>query len=258
MERENKDFTMIQRHHFDHCSEAYRLYRPEYPKELYDFILKHVVHRNVVWDCATGNGQAALPWVNFFKKVIATDFSQGQLYAAHRHPSIEYHCSPAEHTTIAPATVDLITIAQALHWFDTEAFYQEVRRVAAKNAVIAAWCYTLGHFHKPIDRIIKNLYDNVLGDRYWPMERKLIDEKYETITFPFKKIETPIFAMKREYNLREFKGYLSTWSAVKEYQLRNETNPIDLINDELTLVWGNPETVHTLHWQIHLLLGYVN
>ncbi|KTC74702.1 biotin biosynthesis protein BioC [Legionella birminghamensis] len=248
---------MTDRNHFDSNSEQYREYRPQYPDSLYTFLLEKTPQHNTVWDCATGNGQAALPWINRFKHIIATDISQSQLDQAFQSAAIEYRCCPAENSGIDAHSVDLITVAQALHWFNFDLFYEEVRRVAKPSAIFAAWCYSLGQINCNLDIIIKNLYENILGERYWAWQRKFIDEHYASIPFPFKKIETPLFFIEKEFDLAGFKGYLNTWSAVKEYQLKNKTNPVELISDELTLAWGAPDQIRLMQWPVSLLAGHV-
>ncbi|RAP37944.1 hypothetical protein B1207_02850 [Legionella quinlivanii] len=248
---------MTKRNHFDRDPKLYRQHRPQYPDSLYQFLWEQTLHHDTVWDCATGNGQAALPWLNRFKQIIASDISQSQLDEAFKHPSVDYRCCSAEDSGIKAQSVDLITIAQALHWFNFDLFYQEVRRVAKPSALIAAWCYSLGRFDCNLDTIVWNLYENILGDNYWPRERRYIDNRYTDIPFPFEKIESPLFFIEKEFNLDDFKGYLNTWSAVKEYQLQNQTNPVELISDELTLAWGAPDQIRKMQWPIHLLAGRV-
>lgn len=242
--------------HFNQQTENYLLYRPRYPEALYHYLLGLVAKPHCVWDCGTGNGQAAIALAQYFDQVIATDINQQQLDVATQHAKVSYCCCPAESTTIPDESVDLITVGQALHWFNFDLFYQEVRRVSKPKAVIAAWCYSLGKINNTIDKVINKLYLEILGDEYWPRERHYIDENYQTIPFPFAKILTPPFTIEKDLNFAQLLGYLTTWSAVKEYQERKQINPLSLIVSELSEAWGNPEQRYIMHWPIHLLAAY--
>ncbi|KTD20065.1 ubiquinone/menaquinone biosynthesis methyltransferase [Legionella lansingensis] len=243
--------------HFNQDSAQYLLFRPTYPDDLYRYLTK-LIENGCVWDCATGNGQAALALANYFSTVIATDINPQPLKFAANHPNIQYICCPAENTPLQDNSMDLITVAQALHWFNFELFYQEVRRVAKPSAYMAAWCYTLGKFHLPIDEVIGELYYRILGNKYWPKERHYVDDAYTTIPFPFTREPTPSFFIEKDMNLNQLVGYLKTWSAVKEYQLHNQEDPIQLIINKLQDSWGEPNLKHTINWPLHLLVGKIN
>lgn len=243
--------------HFAEESPQYQTFRPTYPAALFQYLYSYVKEFDTAWDVGTGNGQAAEELAKKFNHVIATDLLEEQLKVAIKADNIIYQCSRAEKTTIFPHSIDLITIAQALHWFHLDDFYREVIRVAKKSAVIAAWCYSLGHMDPAIDPIITKLYFD-LGDQYWPKERYYIDEGYQTMPFPFKKWPTPEFTIEKLFNFNDFMGYLNTWSAVKEYQKHHHKNPIELYKSDFEKAWGNLETPHTMHWPIHLLIAYVN
>ncbi|KTC93820.1 class I SAM-dependent methyltransferase [Legionella drozanskii] len=243
--------------HFSQQSENYLLFRPNYPTVLYDYLSNLVQEHQNAWDCGTGNGQAALALTQYFTLITATDINQAQLDQAPRNEKIRYICCTAENTPILPHSIDLITVAQALHWFNFDLFYEEVRRVSKPAGIIAVWCYSLGKFDTGLDDLVTKLYTDILGDEYWPMERRYIDEEYRTIPFPFSKISSPSFTIDKKLNLAQFLGYLNTWSAVKEYQLRNKLNPINWILKELEAIWGDPKQYHPLQWPIHLLVGSV-
>ncbi|KTC86447.1 class I SAM-dependent methyltransferase [Legionella brunensis] len=243
--------------HFNQDSDRYLLFRPSYPDALYLY-LAELVEDGCVWDCATGNGQAAFALANYFSTVVATDINSEPLKLAPSHPNIQYICCAAENTPLQDHSIDLITIAQALHWFNFELFYREVKRVAKPTAYIAAWCYTLGKFHSPIDEVIEELYYNILGNKYWPKERHFIDDAYTTIPFPFKKESTPSFLITKEINLKQLVGYLKTWSAVKEYQLFNQKDPIQLIISKLQNLWGHPNLKYSINWPLYLIAGKVS
>ena len=245
--------------HFNQQSEQYSLCRPDYPEALFDYLVGQVDAKACVWDCGTGTGQAAKELAKRFKKVIATDINSGQLAAASQMNNIEYYCCPAEKTPIETGSINLITVAQALHWFNFESFYAEVRRVAAKDALFFAWCYSLGYFNNPaLDEPIRSLYYDILGEKYWPKERFYIDQEFKTIPFPFEKQETPSFHIDKSVNLDQLIGYLSTWSAVKEYEKQNKINPLTLIFDKLHSAWGDKTKECMIHFPMHCLSARVN
>lgn len=244
--------------HFAEKSGEYRQFRPDYPTELYQYLNNTVNNHELAWDCGTGNGQAAVRLAEYFMQVIGTDINQTQLDVALQRENIRYYCCPAEKTQMLDQSVDLITIAQALHWFHLDAFYEEVNRVVKQDGIIAAWCYSLGKMNDETDHLMRKLYDDILGDQYWPKERRYIDAEYKTILFPFTKIHAPTFMIEKEMNFMQLIGYLNTWSAVKEYQRINQENPINLIYADLQKVWGEDEKVYKMRWAIHLLVGKVD
>lgn len=244
--------------HFNQQTDQYLLCRPDYPKELFDYLGTLVQPTATVWDCGTGNGQAAKDLALRFSRVIATDISPKQLEVAIKRDNINYICTPAEHTPIQAKTIGLVTVAQALHWFKFPAFYHEVERVSEDEGYIAAWCYSLGAFHTDLDEVIKKLYYEILGNEFWPKERFHVDEQYQNIPFPFVKINTPQFSINKLMSFSDLIGYLATWSAVKEYQLHRRQNPIELVYSELQSQWGDLNKKQMLQWPLHCLLGRVH
>jgi len=243
--------------HFSIQAADYAKYRPYYPEKLFEHLASLAPAKKVAWDCGTGNGQAALGLAPHFDLVIATDPSEKQIRNATPHEKIKYVVAPAEQTDILPQTVDLITVAQALHWFDFDRFYAEVRRVAQPRGIIAAWFYNLLHTEPTVTKIINEYYFDIVGP-YWPPERKLIDEEYRTIPFPFVEIKTPSFNLEAFWNLNELVGYLNTWSATQRYITQHGDNPLEKIYDRLTGTWGNPETQKRIEWPLLLRVGKVN
>jgi SAM-dependent methyltransferase len=220
---------------FSGFSEQYATFRPTYPDELYRFIYSHVGSFQNAWDCGTGSGQVARELAKKFKCVEATDISTEQLKNAYQAPNIFYAMS-GEETSIQQHSIDLITVAQAIHWFDRERFYNEVRRVAKENAVLAVWGYGLFGIGNEFDPHIRNFYFNIIGP-YWDPERKLIDDRYRTISLPFAEIQTPGFSFSFSWTWEELKGYLNTWSSVKQYIRENDTNPVDSWMENIRPLW---------------------
>lgn len=244
--------------HFNTGSEKYFHFRPSYPDRLFDYLSTLVSEKARVWDCGTGNGQAALSLAKKFNRVIGTDIHLHQMEAAPREANVNYICCAAEKTPFLDKAIDLITVAQALHWFNLEKFYEEVRRVAKSSSVIAVWCYSLGTIDLDVDPFLSTLYTDILGDQYWPKERRYIDEHYRTIAFPFKQVSVPDFTIEKKFDFSSLIGYLNTWSAVKEYKNLQHTNPIAIIHDELLSAWGNPKLQRVMRWRIHLLVGMID
>lgn len=240
--------------HFGEYASGYSQFRPHYPEALFQYLASLTEQHDCVWDVGTGNGQAAVGLSSYFNEVIATDLKQEQLNEAEQKANIRYIACPAEKSSIDDHSLDLITVAQALHWFDLDAFYQEARRTLKSGGVLTAWCYGLFRISPKLDALIQQLYETILGDAYWPKERRYIDQNYQTIPFPFPKIKTPSFIIERPLNFAQCVGYLNTWSALKEYQKRNNgNNPLDLIIDDLQAAWGEPEKEYLSVMIIHLL-----
>jgi SAM-dependent methyltransferase len=243
--------------HFGNKAAEYSQFRPHYPAELFQYLIQLTHHQECAWDVGTGNGQAAVALSPYFNKVIATDLKQGQLDRAEKKDNISYIACPAEKTPIEDKSVDLITVAQALHWFNFDEFYQEVQRVAKPDCLVAAWCYTLISISPEIDQQINHLYSDILGDQYWPKERQYIDSAYTDIPFPFQQIKTPTFTIARSLNFSQLIGYLNTWSALQEYKTRNQNkNPLDFIIEDVQKLWGAPDKEYITHTPLYLLAGY--
>lgn len=242
--------------HFGEQSSQYQQFRPTYPKELFEYLFTLVKTFDLAVDCATGNGQAALELASRFNKVIGIDLNREQLDFAEKRNNIEYKCMDVEHTDIADHSVDLITIAQALHWFHFDEFYKEMNRISKSGSIIAAWSYSLGQITPTIDAIISKLYSD-LENGYWPKERFYIDQGYRSIPFPFKKIMPPVFTVEKQFSFPELIGYLNTWSAIKEFRKRNNKNPIDDIYLELQKVWGTADAIYIMRWPLHMLVGRI-
>ena len=216
----------------------YAIYRPIYPVELYDFLFKLVEQKDTAWDCATGNGQVARILAQHFRQVYATDISEKQLSQALKLPNILYKVESSDQVNVADQSFDLITVAQAIHWFNYEAFYSEVKRALKPNGLIAVMGYGLMLIDKKVDQVIYKLYEDILG-KYWDSERRYIEEGYKTIPFPFEEIATPHFQIKTTWNFNQLIGYLNTWSSLQHYKKANERNPLEYMMIELKEAWGN-------------------
>jgi ubiquinone/menaquinone biosynthesis C-methylase UbiE len=239
---------------FSNQAAAYALYRPVYPKALYDFLLEQVTGREAAWDCGTGNGQVAARLSSSFKKVWATDISENQLRQARVLPNVTYLQTRSEQTNLPAHTFDLITVAQAIHWFDFERFYQEVRRTAKPQALLAAWGYGLLHINPAIDPVIEAFYSEQIG-QYWDSERRYIDDAYQTIPFPFEEIPSPEFTLEVYWTLAQLEGYFNTWSSVQKYIAMHHKNPVTEVIANLQPHWQNASEKKRIRFPVFMRAG---
>jgi SAM-dependent methyltransferase len=237
--------------HFSNHAQSYAGSRPDYPGELYEWLVAQLDERHLCWDVATGNGQAASELAHYFSQVVATDASASQLRNALPADNISYRNEQAEHTSLEDNSVDLVTVAQALHWFEIDAFYDEVKRVLKPNGLIAVWTYGLTRINPAIDKWVQHLYADVLG-AYWPSERRFIDVGYKSMPFPFTRLQAPDLLMQKQWDLDQFCAYLNTWSAVQRFIEAKSRNPVDELRPNLAKIWGSKQTVN---WPLTVLLG---
>lgn len=245
--------TMSFEDHFSAQATGYALYRPTYPRSLFDFLASLVDSHELAWDCATGNGQAALGLADRFDCVIASDASAEQIANAFVRPRITYRVFSAEHPELADRSVDLITVAQALHWFDLDAFYSQAKRVLKPSGVIAAWCYQRCRTSTELDDVLDRLNFEVLKP-YWPERVQYVNEHYRTIPFPFEELNAPEIAGETSWTLDQLIGYLSSWSAVQAFVREQGRNPLEDVLRELSAAWG-PQPTRTFRWPFYLRVG---
>jgi ubiquinone/menaquinone biosynthesis C-methylase UbiE len=238
--------------HFSHASDDYRRWRPGYPPELFSWLASQCEATDLAWDCATGNGQAAARLAEEFRRVVATDASTAQIAEAEPAERVEYLVAPAEQSPLPDASADLVTVAQALHWFDVELFHAEVRRVLKPGGIVAEWGYGLAYTAPPIDAVVLEFSAVTVGP-YWPPERALVESAYSTVPFPFERIAAPDFAMKACWSLERFVAYIGTWSSVAGYRRAHGSDPIPVLRDALAPLWGEGE--RDIHWPLLLRVG---
>lgn len=237
--------------HFSGHARSYAAYRPGYPSSLFEWLAGVSPATTLAWDCATGNGQAAHALAGYFDRVIATDASAEQVNNARSHSRVEYRVEPAENTSLANASVELVTVGQAYHWFGHDAFNREAGRVLKPRGVLAIWTYKLATITPAIDGIVYELYDDILG-AYWPPERRYIDRDYRDFDLPWNEIQSPVFTMQADWNLAQMVCYLETWSALRRYAQQNGSNPLDSLAQRLAGAWGNPDRARKVTWPLIL------
>jgi len=222
---------------FAGVAREYANFRPGYPPELFAWLARMAPTRGTAWDSGCGSGQASVALADHFTQVYATDVSPEQIAAARAHPRVRYSVAPAEKSGLGVDSVDLVTVAQALHWFDVEAFYAEARRVARRGAVIAVWNYPRPTFSDPVlDRLFLDFYSDVVGP-YWPPERRHIEANYRTLPFPFEELPHPSFGLALEWTLGQVLGYVSSWSATSRYRQALGQDPLPQLRATLGPAW---------------------
>lgn len=243
--------------HFSHNSGQYRKYRPGYPNELFQYLSSLCEEKQMAWDVGTGNGQAAIKLSTHFESVYATDASASQIANARQAQNIEYAVCPAERCPRPDAAFDLITVAQAVHWFDFEPFYKEVRRVARPGGIVAVWTYGIVRIDPKIDSIIDHFYYDIISP-YWPEERRYVEAAYSNLPFPFTPVDCPVFETHLKYTYKDLMDYLHTWSSVKNYMIKHNDDPLGFIKQQMLEAWGPEMQSYTARWQIITKAGVVN
>ena len=242
---------------FSEQSSTYKRFRPTYPSTIYDEMHLHVQDKKACWDCGTGNGQVASVLAKNFDQVFATDISQNQLNQASSIDNVTYSVQRAERTNFDDNQFDLITVAQAVHWFDQMAFNQEVQRVGKKGAIISIWGYGLLRISDAIDHFIDEFYHNVVGP-YWNKERIYIEQAYENIIFDFEEI--PLRRTHQiivQWDVEHLRGFLESWSAVQNYVQHHHDNPVDSLMDSIHAIW-NDGALMNVEFPIFVRMGRIS
>lgn len=240
--------------HFSGHSETYAQSRPQYPDEIYAYLASIAPACFLAWDCGTGSGQAAIGLAKHFDHVYATDASAEQIAHAYPHENVEYHAEPAEQVSLDNSSVDLVTVAVAIHWFNFDEFYREVKRVLKPDGILAAWTYSLTEISPEIDQLIDQYYLEILSG-YWPERIHYLEEKYETLPFPFEEIIPPSFTMEINWNLIQFAGFLNSWSATQRYKAQKGQHPLENIWDKLVAAWGDEKEPRLVRWPLYFRIG---
>jgi SAM-dependent methyltransferase len=240
---------------FSTVAREYANFRPGYPPELFAWLARVSPSLNAVWDCGCGSGQASTALAQYFEAVYATDVAPEQVAAARPHPRVRYAVAPAEHSGLENSSVDLVTVAQALHWFDVDAFYAEARRVARPGALLVVWNYPRPRFVAAgLDHCFLDFYTDVVGS-YWPPERRHIEANYSTLPFPFEPVDAPAFALELNWTLEQVIGYVSSWSATARYRKALGEDPVPRLSATLGPIWPSPGATVPLRMSLGLRAG---
>lgn len=240
---------------FSGHAKDYAAFRPVYPKTLYDFIYQFVEQFDKAWDGGTGNGQVARVLAESFTKVHATDISIQQIENAFTAPNIQYHLAGVEQTDFSNDSFDLITIGQAIHWFDRDQFYKEVNRVGKHRGIIAAFGYNPVRFSPAFDEALNRFYYDVIYP-YWDKARKVVEDQYQSISFPFEEMEAPEFKIRLDWSIQDLQGYINTWSAVQAFINKNGYNPVDEFVEGVKPLWTKES--ESVYFPVFLRIGRIN
>jgi ubiquinone/menaquinone biosynthesis C-methylase UbiE len=242
--------------HFARVASQYASHRPTYPPELFDWLAECSPARELAWDCATGNGQAATALADHFTQVWATDASASQIEAATPYPGVAYHTAAAHCSGLPDQCADLVTVAQALHWFDLDSFYAEVRRVLKPDGLLAIWTYgifrTEGAGSERIQSLLDHFYHATVGP-CWPPERRHVENSYADLAFPFIERIPPRLSMSVDWTLDDLAGYLRSWSATSRYRELHGSDPVVALAGELAPLWG--ATQRRVVWPLSIKAG---
>ncbi len=242
--------------HFTRVAGQYATFRPSYPDALFDWLARIAPRHGLAWDCGAGSGQATASLAARFGQVLATDISAAQLDAAPRLANVSYRVASAEGSGLPDRAADLVTVAQAMHWFYLPQFYAEVRRVLRPQGVIAVWGYNrLRIDHAEVQRIVDHFYEETIGS-YWPPERVHVETGYRNLPFPFARIDAPAFALRQDWTRAHLLGYLRSWSAVGRFKATNGYDPVDTLESEIAPHWEEG-MVRLVEWPLFLHVGRV-
>lgn len=241
--------------HFSRVSSQYASFRPTYPAELIRFVVEAAPTRSLAWDCATGTGQVAVALAEYVDRVVATDASAEQIRHAAAHPRVTYVAARAESCPLESGTVDLVTVGQALHWFNRDAFYREVQRVLRPDGVVAVWTYERLRMDEPeLVAATNAFHDDVVGAD-WPPERALVGAGYLGLDFPFDELPVPAFEMRASMTRDALAGYLRTWSASQRYRARTGEDPVLLWEAAVAPHWPDAQVAHEVAWPMTVRVG---
>jgi SAM-dependent methyltransferase len=239
---------MTFRDHFAPQAADYASFRPTYPSAFVAHVASLAPARDLAWDVGTGSGQAAVLLAEHFARVRATDASDRQVQFATRHPHVDYAVAPAEVSGLAAQSVDLVSVAQALHWFAHRTFYAEVDRVLKPRGVLAAWTYNMVRTDAATNEVVDWFYGERV-DKYWPPERHHVETGYRELDFPYPEIEVGEWRIEARFTREQLIGYISTWSALRHAREAEHVDPLDEFKSRLARVWGDDET-RDVWWEV--------
>ena len=242
--------------HFSVTASGYAAHRPVYPRGVAEALAARSPGRALVWDAGCGSGQLSVVLGEVFDQVAATDASAAQIAEAVPHPRVRYAVAPAEVSGLADGSVDCAVAAQAAHWFDLDAYYREVRRVARPGGLLALVTYAVMEVDLQIEKLVEQFYWHTL-EGHWAPERKLVEEGYRSLPFPFEPVKAPGLALEHRWNADQMLGYVGTWSAVQSLKKAGRGNELERFGQELRAAWGDPSRERLIRWPLSLRLGRV-
>ncbi len=242
------------RDHFSGHAGAYADARPGYPDGLFDWLARQCLRTALVWDAGCGNGQASVALAAHFDAVFASDPSAPQIASAIANSRVRYAVEPAENCSLADDSADLVTVAQAYHWFAHDVFCSQARRVLRPGGVVALWTYADSTVSPDVDVVFDALNNGIVLED-WPPEREHVINRYRDLPFPFEPIDAPAFQMASAWTLPQYLAYLRSWSASQRHQKRTGRDPVSQIESEMAGAWGDPTAQRTVRWPLSLRVG---
>jgi ubiquinone/menaquinone biosynthesis C-methylase UbiE len=239
--------------HFSAHAREYAVARPDYPAALYADLARQLADSQLAWDCATGNGQAARQLARIVDRVIASDASSEQIAAATGPENVEFRVFAAEQPQIEANSLDLVTVAQALHWFNLDAFFTALDTVLKPGGLLAVWSYGQCSVDVETDQHVYRLYTEILGDSWWPPERRLVETGYQGINFPYRRLNMPSHELRQQWSREQFLAYLRSWSASQRYLQAKGCDPVSLIEPDIVQAWESG-LKKTLVWPLTLIV----
>ena len=240
--------------YFSDHSKLYASARPSYPEELFRFVASIAPARERAWDCATGNGQAAIGLARYFADVEATDASEGQIANAVARPNITYAVCSAEESGFPSRYFDAVCVASAIHWFDHERFYPEVKRVLRSGGVIAAWGYDHLRVSPEFDAEFERSVERFIAP-YWPPRKKLLHDGYRDVPFPFERIEPPPMEMHADWSFDQLMAFVRSWSGVQRCIAAEGDRFFSGATAALRSAWGDPDDPKRCGMDLYILAG---
>ena len=241
--------------HFGGRSAAYVRARPDYPSALFHFLAMTSGATRMAWDCATGNGQAAVGLADRFASVLATDPSPDMIALATAHRRVRYEVTKYD-TGLPAQSVDLVTVAQALHWLEVDDFVREARRVLVPGGVLAAWCYSNCRVTPEIDEVFDHFYSVTVGP-YWPAERRHVENGYQSIALPIDEIPAPPMQIFEEWRLSQYVAYIRSWSGVARFIAERGEEAVHAFEGDLARAWGAGSLRRAVRWPLHFRIGQI-
>jgi SAM-dependent methyltransferase len=240
--------------HFSAHAATYATYRPRYPLALFHWLAVVAPGTTQAWDAGTGNGQVAQGLITRFARVRATDASAEQIANAIPHPRISYGVAQYE-SELPAASTQLVSVGQALHWFDATAFCKEARRVLQPGGILAAFAYVHSTITPEIDLVVRHHHGVTLG-HFWPKEHHLIHEEYRSIPLPIDELPAPPFEMIEDWSLKQYIGFLRSWSGTQRLIAARGEEPILAFERTLAEAWGSVAR-RTVRWPMFMRAGEI-
>lgn len=224
----------------------YQQFRPTYPPSLFQWLSNQSTGHHLALDLGCGSGQASRGLEPWFRQVLGADISHEQLLAAPASRS-HYLLSMANRLPLADASLDLITVAQAYHWFDQAAFHAEAQRTLCPGGVLALISYGVCEV-TGLGSMIQDFHDGPLAP-WWPPERAQVVAGYPDADLPWPALTYPGDCITLDWSATDMLGYLDTWSALVQ-AARTGEHPLDDFAPTLRQAWG--DGLRTVHWPLRV------